>query len=80
MSFAATKLSAPIAAKTSVRFPPRMADIPDGDVAAAFDISIPRARTSVSASLSEIAPDIAAAASSPTECPDVTAKFLIPSA
>ena len=57
-----------------------MADIPAGDCAAALAISMPRARTNINASRLLIAPHSAAAASSPTECPEVTAKFLIPRA
>ena len=41
---------------------------------------MPRARTNINASRLLIAPHSAAAASSPTECPEVTAKFLIPRA
>ena len=54
--------------------------MPEGDAVAAFAISMPRARTILNASASEIAPERAAAANSPTEWPDVTVKFLIPRA
>jgi hypothetical protein len=54
--------------------------MPEGDVAAACAISIPRVRTILKASISEIAPERAAATNSPTEWPDVTANFLIPRA
>ena len=41
---------------------------------------MPRERTKERASLLLIAPESAAAANSPTECPEVTAKFVRPSA
>ena len=80
LSFAATKFSPANTDKTSVRSPPRTADIPAGDAVATLAISTPRERTKERASLLLIAPESAAAANSPTECPDVTAKLLTPKA
>ncbi|CAB4596971.1 unannotated protein [freshwater metagenome] len=84
MSFAATKPKSLIAFKTTVRSPPSTAAIPAGFSAAAFAISIPRARTNFIASISLITPASAAAVISPTECPATTvnlesAKALAPS-
>ena len=55
-----------------MRSPPSTAAIPADFSAAAFAISMPRARTNFMASISLITPASAAAVISPTECPATT--------
>ena len=69
LTFAGVRPAASSAASTSSWAPPRMAVMPVASAAAALAIARPRTPTSRIASLAEITPAIAPAASSPTLCP-----------